>query len=86
MKDLQAKVLVVLKAAPTYLAVASVVLTVFLEELVALLPDNAAASISAVVVTALVWIAAIVRVISRLTPVAADERGLLPPTSDTSGD
>jgi predicted neuraminidase len=78
MSDFTKKVKVVLTAAPSALAVVSMVLTVFVAEIVPLLPENAGVRISAVVASILAWIAAIVRVISRVTPVVERERGLLP--------
>lgn len=78
MTQLWLKILVVLKAAPTYLAVFTLLLTVFAEEIIPLLPDNPAALIAGWIAVALAWVAAIVRVISRVTPVAPADRGLLP--------
>ena len=78
MNNLWAKILVVLKAAPTYLAIVTLLLTVFLEEIVVLLPGGAATAVAAWIGTVLVWVAAIVRVISRVTPVHPADRGLLP--------
>lgn len=80
---------VVLKALPTYLALVATVIGVLLDEIVPLLPDNIAVQVTAVAATVLVWIAAVIKTISRLTPVDPHERGLLPPAlpavSDGSG-
>jgi len=82
MSNLWTKILVVLRAAPTYLAVFTLLLTVFAEEIIPLLPDNAAVVIAGWVAVALAWVAAIVRVISRVTPVQPADRGLLPVEAD----
>lgn len=85
MNDIIAKIKVVLTALPTYLAIATLVLTVVAAELVPLLPENLAAQIGGYIVVALAVIAAIVRTISRLTPVPEDQRGLLPPPPSQFG-
>lgn len=83
MSDIIAKAKVVLTALPTYLALATLVLTVAADELVPLLPDNVAAQVAGYIVVALGIIAAVVRTISRLTPVPESQRGLLPaPTGE----
>lgn len=79
MKDLWPKTLVVLRAAPTYLAVVTLVVTVLADELIPLLPEAIGAQIAGYAVAVLAIVAAIVRVISRVTPVEPAARGLLPP-------
>lgn len=79
MNLLPEKIRVVLTALPTYLALATLVLTVVADEIIPLLPDNIGVQIAGYVAVALAWIAAIVRTISRLTPVPVEDRGLLPP-------
>lgn len=73
------KIKVVLTALPSYLAVATAVLTVVAAELVPLLPENIAAQVAGYIAVALAWIAAIVRTISKLTPATPGTEGLLPP-------
>lgn len=79
MNQLPEKIRVVLTALPTYLALATLVLTVIADEIIPLLPDNVAVQIAGYIAVALAWIAAIVRTISRLTPAPVEDRGLLPP-------
>jgi len=78
MQKLWLQTLVVLRASPTYLAVATLLLTAFASEIVPLIDGPAGVTVASWVATALVWVAAIVRVISRVTPVPSEERGLLP--------
>lgn len=84
---LPARVAVVVKALPTYLAVASMLLTFVADEVVPLLPENIAVQVLAYVTLIGTWIAAIVSTISRLTPATPEQRGLLPkPDVDTRAD
>ena len=80
MTNLWAKTLVVLKAAPTYLAVVTLVITVLADELIPLLPEAIGAQIAGYAVAVLAIVAAIVRVITRVTPVAPEDRGWPPPS------
>jgi len=70
---------VFITAAPTYLALAVLVITVASEELIPLLPDNVAAVVAGVTATAIAILLAVGRVIRRVTPVPKEERGILPP-------
>ncbi len=80
MDDFIAKTKVVLKALPTHLAVVTATLTIVAAELIPLLPENIAIQAAGWIATALAAIAAVVRTISRVTPVLdSAERGLLPP-------
>ena len=79
MEDFFAKVKVVLKAAPTYLALAITVITVMVGELVPLLPEDLAVRVTAFAVALIAALAAVIRTIRRLTPVPKEQRGLLPP-------
>jgi hypothetical protein len=70
LRDIRAKVLVVLKAAPTWIVAITTVITVVLEEV----------NIPAVAQyggTALVVLGAALRIITRVTPVVEDDRGLV---------
>lgn len=79
MNDFLAKVKALLAAVPYWGAVATSVLTVVGTEVVPLLPENIGVRVAAVVALALGWVATIVRVVSRVTPVPSDARGLLIP-------
>lgn len=78
MSKLAARILVVLKAAPTYLVAAGAVVTIVADELAKALPngwqDNAVQIGGAVAGV----IAAATAIIRRVTPVVEAERGLLP--------
>lgn len=54
-------------------------------EVVPLLPENVGVRVAAVVALALGWVATIVRVVSRVTPVPESQRGLLPANLATGG-
>lgn len=79
MKNIIARVRVVLQAAPTYLVAASTIVAIATEEIAQELPegwqDNAVAIGGKVVAI----IGAAVLIIRRVTPVIAEHRGLLPP-------
>lgn len=77
LRQFWAKVVVVLRAAPTWLTAAAVVLTTSAEEIGGLLPDGGEA-LGQLVVRVVAWIGAAIVIIRRVTPVAPDERGLLP--------
>ena len=75
---------VFLTSAPTYLAVAVVVVTALSSELVPLLPDRLGAQVAGYTITVLAVIAAIGAVIRRVTPVWPEDRGILPPPEPVS--
>lgn len=77
-REILARVRVVLTAAPTYITLAATLITVFAEEIGALLPEGAAASVGSAVTVLLSWLGAAINIIRRVTPVLPDERGLLP--------
>lgn len=79
MTDLLAKVRVLLAAVPYWGAVATSVLTAVGTEVVPLLPENVGVRVAAVVALALGWVATIVRVVSRVTPVPVAGRGIVVP-------
>jgi hypothetical protein len=66
-----------LRALPAQLAAVQSILTVLATELVPLLPDNVALRASAWLVLAAGWVATAVRVVSRVTPVPVEARGLV---------
>lgn len=70
---------VILRALPSYLAVASLVLTVVATEVVPMLPDHVAVRLGGWVAVALAWVATISNVVARLTPAEPESYGLLPP-------
>lgn len=78
MKELWAKVVVVLKAAPTWLTAASAVIIIFSEEIGAVLPAGTAETVGQWAAIAVGWLGAAVSIIRRVTPVLPDERGILP--------
>jgi hypothetical protein len=79
MRDLLPKAKALLAALPAQLAVVQSLLTAAAVEVVPLFPDDVGVRVAAVVALALGWVATIVRVVSRVTPVPANQRGLLPP-------
>lgn len=78
LKQLVDRIVVILKAAPTYLVLASTVLTIIADELAKILPTPWADRLTALVITVTAALAAIVAIIRRVTPVAPAERGILP--------
>lgn len=72
------RIRVLLAAVPTWGAAATSVLTVAATHVVPLLPGDVAVRVGAWVAVALGWVAAVVGVVSRVTPVPARDRGLLP--------
>lgn len=80
LRRLAAQAKVILKAAPTWLTAAAVVLTVLNDEIGGLLPEGAAETFGTIVVTAGAWIGAAINIIRRVTPVLPEERGVLPNT------
>jgi hypothetical protein len=77
LSTLWAKVKVVAKAAPTYLALAVLVIPIVAEEAVKHLPDHVAVTVAAVAASAVAVLGSIIAVIRRVTPVIAARRGLL---------
>ena len=80
MQDIWTRIKIVLRAAPTWLATASLVLTVVGVELLPLLPENVAVQAAGFITVALAWIAAIVRVIQRVMPAPPEVAGTLVPS------
>lgn len=78
MSDFNAKIKVVAKALPTYLAILAASIPIVLSELVPLLPDHVGVQVAAIGAGVLAVVAAVISTISRLTPVLKSERGLLP--------
>jgi hypothetical protein len=66
-----------INALPAQLAAVQAVLAVLATELVPLLPDNVALRASAWLVLAAGWVATIIRVVARVTPVPVEARGLV---------
>lgn len=81
--SLPRRVRVVITALPSYLAIASAILTLLATQLVPLLPDHIGAQLMAYIVIGLGWISGIVATIRRLAPVPTDHRGLLPASGDS---
>lgn len=78
MRNIWRRVVVVLKAAPTWLAAATATVTILSDELVRLLPDNLDTVVVQYAGLTLAVLGFAVTAIRRLTPVLPDERGLLP--------
>lgn len=76
------RVVVVAKAAPTWLVAASTAVTIASEELVKLLPDHWDEQVVRWATVATGALGAAVILIRRLTPVLPDERGILPPPAE----
>lgn len=70
------KIKVIASSAVTWLTFAVVVLTMFSEEIAALLP--AESDVTTWIATAVVWLSAAIAIIRRVTPVIPEERGILP--------
>lgn len=83
LRRLWAGVLVVAKAAPTWLVTAATIITVFAEEIAKILPAPWADTVTTTAVTAVAAIYAILAIIRRVTPALPSERGILPPTTLT---
>lgn len=77
MKAFVKRVRVLLTAAPTYLAGAAVVVSAFNDEIGSAFP-GVADEVAAIAAPALAGIAAAIAIVRRVTPVAVQERGLLP--------
>ena len=78
MKQTWARIVVILKAAPTWLIAASTIITIASEEIVKILPDNLDITATRYATAALGALGAAIVLIRRLTPVLPDERGILP--------
>ena len=74
-----ARARVIWQAAPTWLTGAAVAITVTNEEIASLLPAGAATTAGRWALLATGWLGAAVAIIRRVTPVPADQRGLLAP-------
>jgi len=77
--ELIEKAKVVAQAAVTWLVFASVVLTFAAGEIASVVPGETGETITEWVLRIVAWIGVAVGIIRRVTPVAKDERGLLPP-------
>lgn len=80
LKNLGKRILVVLKAAPTWLTAASAVAVTFADEIAPLIPSPWSERVSAAALSVVSVLAAAIVVIRRVSPVPAAERGILPPT------
>lgn len=78
LKEFGQRVVVVLKAAPTYLVAISTAITIFSEEIAALLPETLDLTVAKYATIAVGFIGAVIAIIRRVTPVLPQERGLLP--------
>jgi len=76
MTDLIARARVVLRAAPTWLTALSVMLTAAAHEISTVAPDGGQ-DVVRWLITAAAWLASAVAIIRRVTPVPADQRGIL---------
>lgn len=77
-KEFAQRVGVVLKAAPTYLVALSTIITIFSEEIAAVLPDEWDLTVARWTTIAVGFLGAVVTIIRRVTPVLPQDRGLLP--------
>lgn len=78
-KKLGPRILVILKAAPTWLVAASTAITIFAEEIVAILPDSWDPVVVRWSAIAVGFLTAVINIIRRVSPVLPAERGILPP-------
>lgn len=78
LKNVWRRIVVILKAAPTWLVAASTFIAIFSEEIVAVLPDSLDATVAEWTTIAVGWLGAAIVIIRRVTPVLPDERGILP--------
>lgn len=83
MTDLIARARVVLRAAPTWLTAAAVILTAAAHEISTLAPSGGE-DVVRWLVTAAAWLTSAVAIIRRVTPVPAAQRGLT--TSEVATD
>lgn len=79
MNKFLARVVVVLKAAPTYLTAIAAVVPLIAGDLAKVMPDQAE-DITAWAIRIAAWLTAAALIIRRVTPVDKADRGLLPPT------
>lgn len=68
---------VILKAAPTYLAIAAAIIPILVDEVAPVLPGGWASALTVVAVKAAAILGAAIAVIRRVTPVVKEQRGLL---------
>lgn len=73
------RVQVILSAAVTYIILATTVITSALAFALPYLPENLAAQVAGVGATVVAFLTGVAQVIRRVTPVPAEERGVLPP-------
>lgn len=85
MSEFLRKVGVLLAAVPAWGAAVQSALTVVATEVVPLLPGDWQVQAAAWVAVALGWVVTIVKVVSRVTPVAPAARGLLPTAAPRAG-
>lgn len=76
MTETIARIKVVLSAAVTWITLAIAVLTIFSEEIAALLPEGSE-DISAFILKVVAWLGGAVTIIRRVSPVLPSERGIL---------
>lgn len=74
--QLGAKIKVIASSAVTWLTFAVMALTMFSEEIAAVLPTDT--DVTAWIAKAVVWLGAAIAIIRRVTPVIPEERGILP--------
>jgi hypothetical protein len=83
--DLIRRLVVLLRAAPTWLVAAAVIVTIIAErvaELLPWIPDGTATATAAWLFTLAGALTAAAAVVRRVTPVLTEARGLLPPDDD----
>ena len=78
--NIVSRMLVLLKAAPTYLVAASTVVAAFRDQIVTLLPPSWQGPAAAATVSVLAFLASAVAIVRSVTPVMDEFRGLLAPT------
>lgn len=79
LNELIAKAKVIAQAVVTWLVFASVVLTFAAGEIADVVPGETGEAITVWVLRVVAWLGVAVGIIRRVTPVAPDERGILPP-------
>lgn len=83
-RGITARAQVILRAAPTWIGGAAIVVTVAADEVAKVLPTHAAETVGSVAVQVLAWLGAAVAIIRRVTPVRPEERGILPTSTATA--
>ena len=78
MTEFVAKLRVIFTAAVTYLTLGVTIVTIFAEEIAAMLPVGAAEDLTQWALIAVGWLTAAITIIRRVSPVLPDERGILP--------